>query len=151
MDAAISPAAVADRDGIVDLLGRQFAEHSIELSPARLAAVVDGVFEDPSRGAFLVARREGRVIGIACLSFVWAFEHGGLSAWLDELYVLPELRGGGIGRALLHAALDHARDRGCAAVDLEVEADHARAANLYAREGFTPHRRARWVKPLGSG
>jgi hypothetical protein len=32
------------------------------------------------------------------------------------------------------------------AVDLEVEADHARAANLYARAGFRPLSRARFVR-----
>lgn len=58
-------------------------------------------------------------------------------------------RGSGVGARLLDTVLREARQRGCRAVDLEVEASHARAANLYGRAGFTPHARARWVKKLG--
>jgi GNAT superfamily N-acetyltransferase len=68
--------------------------------------------------------------------------------WLDELYVEPAYRGGGIGARLLDAAIALARDRGALALDLEVTAAHARAANLYARWGFCRRDRARWVLPL---
>ena len=97
----------------------------------------------------LVARDGDAVVGVAYVSFVWALEHGGLSAWLEELYVLPALRGQGVGGRLLDQVLALARARGCAAVDLEVEAEHARSASLYARAGFRAHARARWVRPLG--
>jgi ribosomal protein S18 acetylase RimI-like enzyme len=88
------------------------------------------------------------VVGVAYLSFVWALEHGGRAAWLEELYVVPWLRDQGIGTQLLHAVLEHAALQGCVAVDLEVDAGHTRAARLYAREGFLPLGRARWVKKL---
>src|SRR5579872_1065229 len=87
-------------------------------------------------------------VGLAYLAYTWTLEHGGQSAWLDELYVVPGERSRGVGTALLRAALDHAARRGCRAVDLEVEAAHARAARLYAREGFRPHHRARWYRRL---
>ena len=60
-------------------------------------------------------------------------------------------RGRAIGGRLLEAALDVMRARGCHAVDLEVETDHARAANLYVRAGFRSHTRARYVKKLDGG
>jgi len=88
---------------------------------------------------------------VAYLNFQWSLEHGGLSAWLEELFVVPEHRGSGLGRQLLQAACAHAGERGCAAVDLEVEEAHPRAARLYQRAGFAPHRRARWVKRLTVG
>jgi GNAT superfamily N-acetyltransferase len=75
-------------------------------------------------------------------------QHGGKSAWLDELYVAPEYRGKGIGAALLRAALETAQRSGCAAVDLEVDEAHARAENLHKREGFEPLHRTRWVKKI---
>jgi GNAT superfamily N-acetyltransferase len=69
---------------------------------------------------------------------------------LDELYVLPEYRGGGVGRSLLEQAIIAAREMGCAALDLdlEVDQDHARAERLYARAGFQSLARSRWVKHL---
>jgi len=148
MDASIAAAGPGDRAELASLLAAQLAEHEIPIESARLAAAIDGALEDPRRGSFLLARREGRAVGVAYLSLVWAIEHGGRSAWLEELYVVPELRGRGLGARLLDAVLVHARELGCAAVDLEVEASHARAAALYRRAGFRPHQRARWVLRL---
>jgi GNAT superfamily N-acetyltransferase len=84
----------------------------------------------------------------ADVAFTWTLEHCGKSAWLDELYVVPEYRGKGIGAALLRAALEAAQRSGCAAVDLEVDEAHARAENLYVQAGFRPLGRSRWVKKI---
>ena len=85
---------------------------------------------------------------MAYLSFGWILERGGPAMFLEELYVVPELRDRKIGTALLHAALDVARARGCWSAELEVERSHARAANLYARAGFRPLERVHWSLPL---
>jgi len=137
-----------DREAIIALLRRQLDEHAIELAHALLEAAVDGVLSEPTRGFVLLARQRGEPIGVAYVSLVWTLEHGGRSAWLEEIYVIPERRGSGTGGDLLSAVLDHARTEGCAAVDLEVDADHARAAHLYERAGFRQHRRTRWVRRL---
>lgn len=142
----IARATEADRAPVLELLAAQLADHG--LPTERLGAAVDGVLRDPARGALLLGRLDGAAVGVAYVSWIWSLEHGGRSAWLDELYVVPRHRGRGVGRALLLAALDLARAERCAAVDLEVDAGHARAARLYQREGFRPHARARWVREL---
>ena len=145
----VRPARRGDRERLLELLVAQLREHRIRTPRARLARAVDGVLGDPQRGRLLVATIGGRAIGLAALSFVWPLEHGGRSAWLEELYVEPSHRGRGIGRALLRAACRVAARAGAAAVDLEVDAAHRRAARLYAREGFRPLPRARWVRRFG--
>jgi ribosomal protein S18 acetylase RimI-like enzyme len=80
--------------------------------------------------------------------YAWWRVRGTRSAWLDELYVLPDCRGRGVGRALLEQAVTAAREMGCAAMDLEVDQEHARAERLYARTGFQSLARSRWVKYL---
>jgi GNAT superfamily N-acetyltransferase len=145
----IRPAARADREFLIDLLLTQLHEHGIRIRETALARAIDGVLDRPERGSLLVATRREAAVGVAYLSFTWALEHGGKAAWLEELYVVPDQREQGIGRALLAAACDHAARQGCAAVDLEVDAVHERAARLYAREGFSPLGRARWVRVLG--
>jgi len=51
--------------------------------------------------------------------------------------VLPAHRGKGIGRALMAAALNTARDRGITRVELTVRTDNTRARKLYESFGFT--------------
>jgi GNAT superfamily N-acetyltransferase len=141
----IELAAAADAGLIVELLGAQLAEHDIDTPRDAVARAVAGMIADPARGFILVARPN---LGVAYVSHIWALEHGGLSAWLEELYVVPAERERGVGTALLVAAIARARAAGCAALDLEVTRDHARAERLYARTGFMPLGRARWVLPL---
>ena len=136
----------ADHPQARTLLAAQLEEHDIPTDP--LDAALEGALADPSRALVLLAESDGLPIGVAYLSFTWTLEHGGKSAWLEELYVAPPHRGAGIGKKLLEAALSEATTQGCLALDLEVETTHARAANLYRRAGFHPHTRSRWVKKL---
>jgi len=144
----IRPATAADREDVLELLAVQLEEHDIVLGTERLAAAVDGCLADPTRGRIFVARSADGTIGVAYMSLAWVLEHGGRTAWLDELYVRPAHRERGVGTALLRAVLDAARAAGAAAVDLEVESSHARAAALYERHGFRRHQRTRYVLPL---
>jgi GNAT superfamily N-acetyltransferase len=132
------------------LLATQLAEHHVEIDDARLEAAVQGVLAEPRRGFFLAALQGGRAIAAAYVSFQWSLEQGGHSAWLEELYVEPARRCGGIGTALLEAVMRECRTAGCAAIDLEIDADHERVRSLYERCGFTAHRRSRMVKKLGA-
>jgi ribosomal protein S18 acetylase RimI-like enzyme len=59
------------------------------------------------------------------------------TAYLEELYVAPDLRGQGLGRALLEAAMDEARERGADHIDLGTSEDDTAARGLYESLGFT--------------
>ena len=75
--------------------------------------------------------------GFAELRFRPSFYTGALDAYLEELYVVPERRGHGLGRALLEAAMEHARDRGAAHIDLNTSETDVAARTLYESAGFT--------------
>ena len=145
----IARAAPDESSDVRALLARQFEEHGNPLDPAGLERSVGAALGDGSLGFFLLARSKRTAVGVAYVAFTWALEHGGKTAWLEELYVLPEWRNGGVGRMMLVAGLEEARRQGCAAVDLEVAADHARAEHLYRRNGFVPLPRNRWVRRFG--
>ena len=144
----IRPVTDADVDAVTALLVGQLREHRIDTPPAKIASAVKTIVRNPERGRILVAIENGTAVGVAALSFVWSIEHGGRSAWLDELYVSPGARGHGVGTQLLRDALSTATEAGAVAVDLEVDVDHQRAAKLYEREGFATLPRARWVRTL---
>lgn len=75
--------------------------------------------------------------GFAELRFrksVWTAK---LDAYLEELYVVPDLRGEGIGRVLLREAMDVARAEGAVNIELGTSDDDLAARALYESEGFT--------------
>ena len=66
-----------------------------------------------------------------------------LSVWtgtedccLEDLFVRDEARGSGLGRALVKAALERARERGCARIHLDTGEANAAALALYRSVGF---------------
>jgi GNAT superfamily N-acetyltransferase len=75
--------------------------------------------------------------GLAVLRFRSAIFTEGLDAYLEEFYVAPALRGRGLGRALLDAALELARDEGARRIELGTNEDDAAARAVYERAGFT--------------
>ena len=128
------------------LLEAQYREHHIEMGGARLRRALRLLL--PRAGAVLLASEGKEAAGVAVLSYLVALEHGGRVAWLDELYVTPQRRGQGVGRALLMAALSGARKSGCKTVELEVVRGHDRAARLYLRESFRRLPRNRFSRKL---
>lgn len=58
---------------------------------------------------------------------------------IHDIAVLPGHRGAGVGQALLEAAEQHAQDRGCCKLTLEVLTGNARALKSYLGFGFEPY------------
>ena len=130
------------------LLVEQLREHDVHVSAESLCRVLKRVIADEQRGFVLLARVEGRIVGVAYVAAILSVEHCGPAAWLEELYVAPAWRQLGIGSALVAAVLERARAAGVAAVDLEIDFAHRRAASLYERLGFHRLERSRWAKKL---
>jgi ribosomal protein S18 acetylase RimI-like enzyme len=61
----------------------------------------------------------------------------GAEAYLQELYVVPPLRGRGIGRALLEATLAAARAAGATTIDVNTGETDTAARGLYESAGFS--------------
>lgn len=74
---------------------------------------------------------QGRTRGGVAGETRWDWAH------IDTLWVDPELRGQGHGRALLQAAEDLARSRGCAIMDLDTFS--FQAPSFYSAQGFVEY------------
>ncbi|MCO4053918.1 MAG: GNAT family N-acetyltransferase [Bosea sp.] len=95
-------------------------------------------------GGFL-ARRDGRAVGLVhwiCHPSTWTV---GDYCYLQDLYVDPDLRGGGVGRALIEAVYVRARQRDCSRVYWLTHESNAEAMKLYDRiadrSGFVQYRK----------
>lgn len=86
--------------------------------------------------AHLVAEHEGRVVGyvrLGCPTELASHTH---VQQILGLAVSEEVRGRGIGRALVRAAVQEARDRGARRITLRVLGNNTTARVLYESEGF---------------
>ena len=77
--------------------------------------------------------------GLAVLRFRPSIWTSNLECYLAELYVVPAERGRGFGRAIMLAAMDHARERGADYMDLGTDETDTAARALYESLGFDNH------------
>ncbi len=118
----------------------------------RLLQAFNDEYDEPTPSAEVIAERAAPLIasgevtvlfagegpdGFAELRFRPSLYTGALDAYLEELYVVPERRGEGLGRALLEGAMEHARSRGADRIDLNTAESDLAARALYESAGFT--------------
>jgi GNAT superfamily N-acetyltransferase len=83
----------------------------------------------------LAARAEGRVVGVAVLAYRLSISAAGPFASIEDLYVRPEERRRGVGRALIEAVAKRCATRGVSYVEAQVEDEEAEA--FYSALGYT--------------
>ena len=100
------------------------------------AAFFGGFVTPSERGMLLGAYDDdGAPAGYACLYWTYSSISATDVVLLNDLYVLPACRGAGVGEALIAAARDVARERGCSHLRWCTELHNRRAQRLYERVG----------------
>ena len=131
MSVTVRTAERNDKNTCLDLLS--------ELTGRAAEAGWDPVFErllTGERGSIVVAEEDGAVLGLATVSYNLAVRYGGEYCQLEELIVDPEARGKQAGALLVAAAVENARQRGCAEMGLYlVERTEGNRA-FYEKFGF---------------
>jgi ribosomal protein S18 acetylase RimI-like enzyme len=118
----------------------------------RLLHDFNSEFDDPTPGPPFLGRRVRELLeageitvlvggtpplGLALLRFRPSLWSDGLDCYLEELYVVPDRRGQGLGRALMEAAIDVARQRGATDMHLGTAESDTVARALYESLGFS--------------
>jgi GNAT superfamily N-acetyltransferase len=106
-------------------------------TPTPGAAVLTQRLETMLAGRETIALLAGEpAAGVALLTLRTNVWYDGPVALLDELYVRPDLRGGGMGTALLQRACAVVRDRGAPLFEVNVDEVDTDARRFYERHGF---------------
>lgn len=106
------------------------------LSETASRDVIPGLRQHPTTLVFL-AYRDTEPVGLAiCFRGFSTFAARPLVN-ISDYFVFPAHRGAGIGRLLLTAIEQHARDLGCCRITLEVQENNHHAKRVYAAAGFS--------------
>jgi GNAT superfamily N-acetyltransferase len=136
----IRPAKPADVPVIADLI-RQLArfeklEHEVVLTEKLLAA---GMFGARPYAEAVLAEEAGEPVGFALFFHTFSTFLARPGLYLEDLFVLPEHRGRGVGRAVLAHLAHLAVERGCGRLEWAVLNWNQEAIRFYERLGARPN------------
>lgn len=136
-EARIDFATAADLEAMADLLAELFTLES-DFAPQRgkQLAGLRLILENPGLGRLFVARRDGRVLGMANALVTVSTAQGGRVLLLEDVILRQEARGGGLGRRLVEHVLAWAAAEGMTRVTLLADRANAPALAFYRRLGF---------------
>nr|WP_225737690.1 GNAT family N-acetyltransferase [Dyella acidiphila] len=101
-----------------------------------LARGVAAVFDEPRRGFYLVAERDGEPVGCLLVTYEWSDWRNGDFWWIQSVYVAPQARRGGVFRALYADVARRAGEAGAVGLRLYVETENLRAQSTYRDLGM---------------
>jgi GNAT superfamily N-acetyltransferase len=132
----IAPIAVEEFEGLLPLIAayQRFYE-AAEIDEQRNRAFFRRFLAPSEDGLLLGARSEGRLVGYACLYWHFSSTRAKETVLMNDLYVEESARGQGVGRALIEATAEVARERGAASIEWSTAPDNHTAQRLYDSTG----------------
>lgn len=122
---------------LVELLHILFTqEHELAPDPDKQARGLGLILADASTGRIYVARDGARVQGMINIQRSISTAEGGPVGSFEDFVVRPELRGQGVGRALIRYAIEQSRAAGLLRLILMTDGDNDRAQRIYEQAGF---------------
>ncbi|SFR96068.1 Acetyltransferase (GNAT) family protein [Dyella sp. OK004] len=106
------------------------------IDPALLERGVSAVFDEPRRGFYLVAERDGVPVGCLLVTYEWSDWRCGDFWWIQSVYVVAEARRNGVFRYMYEAVEQRAREAKAVGLRLYVETENQRAQGTYAGLGM---------------
>jgi len=135
--AEVRLAAAEDRQAFLVLADALYDELGEERPPRRrVMKLFDDAVAPASPFKLFLAVEGGELCGMLSLAIAPTTQGAGCFGYLDDVFVLEQYRGHGIGAKLMREALNHAHRSGCVRVELGTRRDNAHARRLYERLGF---------------
>ena len=111
-------------------------EHEVVMTEEKLT---DSLFGERRYAETIIAEEDGEPVGFALFFHNYSTFLAQPGIYLEDLFVLPDKRGGGVGRALLQRLAQLAVDRGCGRLEWAVLDWNVDAIGFYERLGAKPN------------
>lgn len=129
---------VSDRQHVLAMMKKFYSSSAVAhgIPEKNMLATLDEVQKPSPYADIYILESDGRTAGYALTAYTFSNEAGGRVVWIEEVFILPEFRGKGLGGEFLRYVKENFGD--FARIRLEVEESNDGAVRLYRREGFEP-------------
>jgi GNAT superfamily N-acetyltransferase len=140
----IRSAVLSDMDQLCELAGLLLTQIGARTTADDARRVFQHIMNSNDLGIVLVAEDKGNLAGYAYAAYVWRAEFGGETMDIVAVFVDPRWRSKGVGRNLVSALLQTARQRGIRRLSAEVHPGNSAIERTLESSGFDPERRTLW-------
>ncbi|MCI0352063.1 MAG: GNAT family N-acetyltransferase [Acidobacteriales bacterium] len=138
----------ADIPLLLGLMREFYAYEQLKFHPVAAGSALQGLMDDPSNGAAWLIEWEGQVVGYTVLTVGYSLEFHGADAFIDEIFIMQNWRGKGLGQQAVAFLEEQCRVRGVRALHLEADRKDEQAQAFYRSLSFENHDRHLMTKWL---
>lgn len=137
MDCIIRKMNKNDVKEVFDMMKTFYATDAVINKPndSALRTNIEYCLKDDDLLTCYVIVTDGKIAGYSILSKCYSTEYGGVSMWVEDIYVKPEYRKLGFGNKLMKFINEKYKDK-AVRYELEVEENNIFAMKLYEKNGF---------------
>ena len=127
-----------DRDVYLELTREFYTSSAVdhEIDEQNRIDTFNHLMTDTPYAECIIVECDGECAGYALFAKTFSQEAGGLTVWLEEVYIRESFRSRGLGNEIFDWTEKRFPD--ARRLRLEVEEDNVRAIELYKRRGFVP-------------
>lgn len=133
---------------LLEMMRDFYSQQQMRFDEAVARRAITNLLNTPEHGQIYLIFRGPDLAGYFALTFCFSLEFHGRFALLDELYLREPFRRQKLGHGVIGFAEGLCRQKGIAALRLEVGSDNAPAQSLYGHSGFAEEARKLMTKWL---
>ena len=135
-------------DTILELMPHYYEHDHLVFDRHRAEKALHLFLSQNTYGQIWVIEKDSKPVGYMTVTVGFSFECHGREAFVDELFIMPKMRGQGIGSEAIRHAIRYCKEQSIQLLRLEVTKTNPDAQKLYLRLGFQDWGRSLLAYPL---
>lgn len=121
---------------LVELMSEYYRESNLYIDVGRASWAFSQLLSDQKTGRIWLVEDEAHPVGYVVMTFGFSIAAGGLTAFIDDLFIQSRYRRRGLGRAAVDTVLDACESLGVRTLSIELPPHNLAAQGLYQAAGF---------------
>ncbi|HAS47403.1 MAG TPA: GNAT family N-acetyltransferase [Microscillaceae bacterium] len=136
MNIRYQQAILGDITHLLPLVEAFYALENIPFDSKATSEALEEFIQNPNWGYLWLIRTHEKLIGYLIVALGYSLEFKGRDAFVDEIFIVKDYRGQGIGSKVLDFVANHCQAQGIKAFHLEVARSNEVAQRTYEKLGF---------------
>ena len=128
-----------DRDKFIAMVKKFFSSEAVlhDIPASHIQQTFEEVIADSPYAKAYIIEDNGETAGYGLLSLTYSNEAGGMVVWIEELYIMKQFRGKGLGNQFIDF-INREYAQQAKRIRLEIVDSNKSAERLYRRKGYAP-------------